>query len=255
MELAFASEREFYRRRVEMVAAHTEPRRWLDVGGGHGHFCLSARATWPKATFDAIDLASSIGDAERRGWIDTGMRGFFPDLARGLAESYDVVSMHHYLEHTRDPGAELDAARTVLEPGGLLLVEMPDPDSVLARVLGQWWGAYLQPQHLHMPPLPLLERMLTGRGFTVIERHRAEAHQRGDLTGATYLAVNRLAPPVDVPWRAPSTPAQRVRRTAALTAAVPVLAAAAATDQLLGALLAERVTLSNAYRVLARRDG
>ena len=107
-----------------------------------------------------------------------------------------------------------------------------------------------------MPPLPLLERMLTGRGFTVIERHRAEAHRarrphRGHLPGREPPgAAGRrpVARPVD------AGPAGR-RRTAALTAAVPVLAAAAATDQLLGALLAERVPLSNAYPHLRRGAG
>ena len=254
-ELAFTSQRTFYANRIAMVAARHEPRRWLDVGGGHGHFCLAARGAWPKATFDAVDLATSIEEAERRGWVDRGIRGLFPAMADELAEAYDVVSMHHYLEHTRDPAAEIEAARTVLEPGGLLLIEMPDPTSLAARALGRWWCAHLQPQHLHMPPIELLERMLADRGFTVVDRHRAEAHQGGDLTGATYLAVNRLGPPVDVPWRPPSTTSQRARRAAALVAALPVLAVASGVDVALAALVPHGLPLSNAYRVLARRDG
>lgn len=253
-ELAFGSQRASYAHRVAWVAARHQPRRWLDVGGGHGHFCLVARRTWPAATFDAIDLATSIEEAERRGWVDHGMRGRFPDVAPRLAEAYDVVSMHHYLEHTRDPAAEIEAARTVLEPGGLLLVEMPDPTSAAARLLGRWWCAHLQPQHLHMPPIDLLERMLAERGFAVIDRHRTQAHQGGDLTGATYLAVNRLGPPVDVPWRPPAAPVHRTRRAAVLVGALPVLAAAAAADAALAALVPLGLPLSNAYRVLARRD-
>jgi SAM-dependent methyltransferase len=178
----------------------------------------------------------------------------FPDLAPTLAGRYDVVSMHHYLEHTRDPEAELDAAATVLEPGGLLLVEMPDPESRLARVLGQWWGAYLQPQHQHMMPIAVLERLLGERGFTTVVRQRHEPHQRGDFLGAGYLAINRLAPPVDVPWLPETTRRGRLRRNAVLTASAPVLGAAVVLDHALGPL-ATRIPLSNAYRVLARLDG
>ena len=111
------------------------------------------------------------------------------------------MSMHHYLEHTRDPGAELDAAAVALEPGGLLSIEMPDPESSLARAMGRWWGPYLQPQHLNMVTLPNLEDMLVERGFTVIDRHRHEAHQACDFGFAAFMVANRLGPPVDVPWR------------------------------------------------------
>jgi hypothetical protein len=96
--------------------------------------------------------------------------------------------------------------------------------------------------------------MLVARGFTVLDRHRGAANQGGDLTGAVYLAINRVAPPLDVPWRPPSTAARRAHRAATLTAALPVLAAAAALDRSLGALARGGVPLSNAYRILARLD-
>ena len=76
---------------------------WLDVGTGHGHFCLAARQRWPEVRFDGLDLSESVNEADRRGWVDTAYRGLFPELAGGLPAAYDVVSMHHYLEHTRDP--------------------------------------------------------------------------------------------------------------------------------------------------------
>ena len=56
-----------------------------------------------------------------------------------MAGAYDVVSMHHYLEHTREPLDELDAAATALVPGGHLLIELPDPESRFPLVVGRWW--------------------------------------------------------------------------------------------------------------------
>ena len=100
-----------------------------------------------------------------------------------------------------------------LEPGGLLSIEMPDPESSLARIMGRWWGPYLQPQHLNMVPMPNLEAMLAERGFTVIDRHRAEAHQACDFGFAAFMVANRLGPPVDVPWRPPPTRWSRARRS------------------------------------------
>jgi SAM-dependent methyltransferase len=251
-ELVFGAGVPSYRGRAELVeGVAAEPRRWLDVGAGHGHFCLLARSIWPKTTFDGLEMAASIDEAARRGWVDTGWRGAFPALAPELAGAYDVVSMHHYLEHTRAPLAELDAARTVLEPGGLLLIEMPDASSWLGRRLGRFWAPWLQPQHLHFLTVERLTALLEERGFTTLAVQRREPHQPAELLLAAYLALNQLAPPVDVPWRPPSTRAERWRRGAVLGLAAPLFVAALAADVLMAPVL-RRTGASNAYRVLAR---
>jgi SAM-dependent methyltransferase len=254
MELLGATGSSQYAARAAFVSGHAAPRRWLDVGGGHGHFSLVARGVWPKARFDAVDLAESIDLAARRGWIDQAHRGQFPELAPRLAGEYDVVSMHHYLEHTRDPGAELDAAAVALEPAGLLSIEMPDPDSSLARVMGRWWGPYLQPQHLNMVPMRNLEAMLADRGFTVIDRHRAEAHQACDFGFAAFMVANRLGPPDDVPWRPAPTRWSRARRSVGFGLGMPVIGAGLVVDHLMAPFV-PALRASNAYRLLARRPG
>lgn len=252
-ELAFGAGGPSYRGRAEIVDGVAEPRRWLDVGAGHGHFCLAARSYWPKTTFDGLDRGDATLEAERRGWVDRGLSGSFPEVAPELAGRYDVVSMHHYLEHTRDPAAELDAVGTVLEPGGLLLIEVPDASSRLGRRLGQWWVPWLQPQHQHFLTVERMRSLLDERGFTTVTCQRSEPHQPADLLFAVYLAVNRVAPPVDVPWRPPSTPWTRARRTAAFGLAAPAFAVALLLDAVLAPVVSRRS--SNAYRLLARAPG
>ena len=46
----FAISDRAYRDRARMVARHGHPKRWLDVGGGHGHFCLIAAEELPTPT-------------------------------------------------------------------------------------------------------------------------------------------------------------------------------------------------------------
>jgi SAM-dependent methyltransferase len=251
MELLGATGYDQYAARAAFVAEHAEPTRWLDVGGGHGHFSLVARGVWPKARFDVVDLAESVEVAAERGWVDDAHRELFPALAPRVAGGYDVVSMHHYLEHTRDPGAELDAAAVALEPGGLLSIEMPDPTSWLARRMGRWWGPYLQPQHLHMIPMANLEAMLAARGFTVIDRHRHEAHQPCDFGFAAFMIANRLGPPDDVPWRPPPTRRTRLRRSVGFGLGMPVIGLGLVLDHLMAPFVPS-LGAANAYRVLAR---
>ena len=249
-ELIFGATSQSYVDRAEMVRGQAEPGRWLDVGAGHGHFCLVARDVWPDTTFDGLDLSDSIDEAARRGWVDTGYHGLFPDMASDLAGAYDVVSMHHYLEHTREPATEIDAAVTTLAPGGHLLIELPDPESPFGRLLGRWWIPWFQPQHQHLLSVANLSELLDERGFDVVAVHRGEAHQTVDFFIALWLRLNAIAPP-EMPWRRPRTTARRWGRRLVLTVGAPALLLAAAVDQALAPIIRRRGG-SNTYRVLAR---
>jgi SAM-dependent methyltransferase len=240
-------------RLLERVVDAAPPKHWLDVGTGHGHFCLVARESWPDTRFDGLDMTDSIDEAERRGWVERGHRGLFPDLAADLAGRYDVVSMHHYLEHTRAPGLELDAAHTVLEEGGHLLIELPAPESAFGRWLGWAWGPWFQPQHQHLVPLANLVAALERRGFEIVATQRAEAHQPVDLVFAAMLLAMRLAPAGSMPWDPPRSRWRQARRGAVFASLLPVAGAAMVGDQLLRPLVAARPELSNTYRVLARK--
>jgi SAM-dependent methyltransferase len=222
------------------------------VGSGHGHFCLMARSTWPDTTFDGLDMSETIVEGERRGWVDRAYHGTFPDRARELAGQYDVVSMFHYLEHTPDPLAELDAATTVLAPDGLLLVEVPDPESRLADVLGTFWPPWGQPQHLHFVTADNLAALLQERGYEVVSVVRGPARVGMDFLGAVTEATNALQPAVGVPWVPRPSTAARARRAAALAASGPALALGLAIELALWPL-GGRFGTSNAYRLLARR--
>ncbi|MFG2337725.1 class I SAM-dependent methyltransferase [Streptomyces yangpuensis] len=242
-----------YRGRAEMLLPHADPVSWLDVGTGHGHFCNAARDVWPQTRFDGLDMGDGVRGAERRGWVETAYQGQFPEFSAKLAGQYDVVSMYHYLEHTRDPLAELDAAAVVLAPGGFLTIELPDPESRMARLLGPAWLPWFQPQHQHLAPVANLREALADRGFTVLAEEHGPAHQGNDFFGAVALTAGRLAPDPDRPWGPPATRRTRALAHAVRLAALPCFAAAAALDSLRTAA-ARRTDGGNAYRILARKD-
>ncbi|MDQ6615260.1 MAG: class I SAM-dependent methyltransferase [Actinomycetota bacterium] len=255
VEFLFTQAGGSYRGRVDMVRRHVTPKSWLDVGSGYGHFCLSARGSLPETRFDGLDMGESIDEAGRRRWVDHAYRGLFPDLADELAGRYDVVSMHHYLEHTIDPRAELESAAKVLEPGGYLLIEVPDPESRYAGLLGRAWLPWFQPQHLHFFSVANLETALTSRGFSVVDVERGPAHQPLDLAGGLLMRANALAPP-RLPWRDPPTIAARAGRALVMTATTPLAALAMGADRALHPLIRTKAQgWSNTYRVLACRNG
>jgi SAM-dependent methyltransferase len=255
-ETVFLTAGESYRGRALMLAPFTTPKTWLDVGAGHGHFCAAARQVWPDTLFDGLDQGAGIEEAQRRGWVSAGYRGTFPALASKLASYYDVVSMHHYLEHTRDPFAELEAAARVLPSGGYLLIEVPDPEWPLARLLRRYWMAWFQPQHQHMMPLGNLTRALAECGLRTVAVERGQAHQASDLATASFLFFSRLARDRALPWiaRPRVPPAASAWRYLVWAVGLPSMAVGVLLDHTLVRALARRWDRGNAYRVLARRE-
>lgn len=252
LEFVFAYNPSIYLDRAATLRPHGEPRAWLDVGGGHGHLGLMARDLYPYTRFELLDLSRSALAAERRGWVDRGWRGLFPELAPQLTGRFDALSMSHYLEHTPAPWDELAAAARVLLPGGLLLIELPDPECPFGRWMRWTWLPWFQPQHLHFLSVKNLSRLLDEHGFEVLETLRGRAHQKADFTYAVLMILNRCAPPQDVPWRPPSTPGSRARHGLIWLAGLPFLILGLILDALV-APLAGPLKLSNTFRVVARR--
>jgi SAM-dependent methyltransferase len=252
MDMLFGSYVKPYLDRIEMVASAASPEVWLDVGCGHGHLCAHGRSRLPKTRFEGLDMGESVDIALARGWLDAAHRGLFPDLAPAMVESYDVVSMSHYLEHTLDPRLELAAAHRVLRKDGHLLIELPDPDSPWAKWLGANWMPWFQPQHLHLLSCVNLARLLREAGFEPVRWETGAAHQSTDLFLAAVVFLRRLSPPLGLPWLKPPRLWERTRSLVVWGPGLALVFAATVADRCLTPF-GRRLRHSSAFRVLARR--
>ncbi len=200
MQLMYEADAGVYRRRAERLRPYATPKRWLDVGTGYGHFPFFAKEVWPETRFDGLDFGGAIHKSGKRGWVENAYYGLFPDVAPDLKSSYDVVSMLHYLEHTRDPRVDLKAAHEVLEPGGHLLIEIPNPDSPLGKMIGGQWYGWVQPQHQHMLNQANLERLFAETGFEPLQWYWGECHVPVNFIIALWPKLVRMSPGLNWPW-------------------------------------------------------
>jgi O-antigen chain-terminating methyltransferase len=98
----------------------------------------------------------------------TVKRSELTDHLRGLAEnSVGAVSAFHIVEHLEIHAliSFLDQALRVIRPGGLLLLETPNPQNVLVGSC----NFYFDPTHRNPIPSPVLKFLVESRGFEVIE--------------------------------------------------------------------------------------
>ena len=251
-ETMFSWGAELYLNRARMVAPFLTPRTWLDVGTGYGHFCQSARTIWPDTTFDGLDMGDGVELGLARGWLDHVYRGMLPDLVADITDKYDVLSMSHYLEHTRDPRAELDAVAAALSPGSYFLVEVPDPECALGRILRRWWAPWGQPQHLNLIPVANMMAALVERGLRPVAVDRGEAHIPVEATYVVMAMLAAAGPNPAIPWLR-HKPFVAARYAAVWKRANPLITTAFKADQRTTPWL-RRPGWANSYRILARRE-
>lgn len=252
-EANLASMAELYRARATTVqdGRADPPRRWLDVGTASAHFCAAAAQLFPTTAFEGLDISAGVVSAEREGRIEKGYQGHLRELTGELAGRFDQVSMVHYLEHTRDPLAELDAVAAVLTDDGWLFIEQPNPHAKAARLFGSWWAGWNQPEHLHMVTLDNLLPALEERGFEIVAVVEREAHVPLEAFVVLATVLNRIAPRGSMPWRAGRPPRHpALRRLVGKALCAPFVPLARLLDRV---VLPRMLHSYHAYRVLARK--
>lgn len=153
-----------YRRAAAVHRAAGKAGRVLDVGCATGIFLDGMHRTgWEVQGVEPS--ASAARYAQER----LGLPVFCGrlDEAAFPNASFDAVTLWDVLEHVHDPPAVLREIRRVLRPGGLLVMSLPNPDSLEARLLGQHWLGWDLPRHLNLFRPPLLRIHLEKLGIPV----------------------------------------------------------------------------------------
>ena len=139
------------------------PPRLLDVGCGYGGFLSLMRDRgWDAEGVDpspmTVAAASAKGVPVRLGTLD--------EFSRSGA-AYRAITMFYVLEHLFDPMSALRKVFALLEPGGVLLVRVPDTTPIvrLLSPFGLGDGLYDPPYHLFDFPPRVLTMMLAEAGF------------------------------------------------------------------------------------------
>ena len=188
------------RRRLRQIESVTgrlaEGTRVLDVGCGRG------------------ELLARLKNARRCACVGTDIN---PDVLLHVQEqlgipvyrgplqalslqhgSFDLVTMTEYLEHEPHPGQVIEAARTLLNPGGYLAIEVPDITGPPGRWFRHNWWQIDAPRHLMFFSPNTLSKSLQDRGFEVVRVRRygmltSMGYSLLQAMGMHYHGANKLA--------------------------------------------------------------
>jgi SAM-dependent methyltransferase len=84
-------------------------------------------------------------------------------------QAFDLVTFWDVLEHLADPRQALVEAARITRPSGSLVLSLPNPSSLEARLFGTNWAGWDIPRHLWWFPKPALVRLLAETGWKAQE--------------------------------------------------------------------------------------
>lgn len=159
-----AGQRETARRILVRVERHRPAGDLLDLGCWVGFLLAEAQSRgWTGVGIEPSTFASQF--ARDRG-LDVRTEDLFTaDLP---PESFDAVVLGDVIEHLPRPGEALDRIATLLRPGGVLTMMLPDAGSRLARTMGKRWWSVL-PTHVQYFTRSSIATLLRRHGWEVLE--------------------------------------------------------------------------------------
>lgn len=156
----------FYKWRNACFPYAEVPGRFLDVGCGDGKLLADEKELgWDVC---GVELSEKMAVYARD---VRGLNVIPGPFDKGGFEraSFDIVNLHHVLEHFLDPISALKDICDILRPGGLVVIRTPNLSRAERMVFRRFWWGYELPRHRFHFDRTSIGMLLKRSGFSVLK--------------------------------------------------------------------------------------
>jgi SAM-dependent methyltransferase len=143
---------EMFEHRISYLKKFKATGRLLDVGAGKGDFVYVAK----KNGYDSVGVEPSpkFSEFAANTYKVAVYQGFLAEQVELENQKFDLITMHHVLEHIDKPKEILQQLPNYLNKNGIVYIEVPNTDSftvklidIYFRLRGKNWSSRLSPLH------------------------------------------------------------------------------------------------------------
>ena len=157
--------RGFAKSLLEVALRHKKNGRFLDIGCAVGFLLEEARSSGFKA--EGVELNKKATELVRSKGFDVKLCALHEC---GYSESsFDVISLNHILEHVIEPNEFLKSIRGILKNTGIIIIGVPNHDSLVAKLYKSKWYGWGVPEHIWHFDRVSMQNLLSKNGFQIKE--------------------------------------------------------------------------------------
>ena len=148
--------------KLKLINAQSSKGTLLDIGAGTGDFLVVAKNDgWQTTGIEPSIKAKTIA-------INKGVN-FADNLSDFKANSFDVITMWHVLEHVPNLDEYILELKRLLKPTGTILIAVPNFKSFDANYYGRFWAAYDVPRHIWHFSKTAIEKLFGEKEMKLVE--------------------------------------------------------------------------------------
>jgi 2-polyprenyl-3-methyl-5-hydroxy-6-metoxy-1,4-benzoquinol methylase len=179
--------------RTEPVLKYKRAGRCLEIGPWRGVICANMKDAGFEVTAIEMDVAC-VRFLQDQLCIEAIQSTDPAGVMQQLRPGFDVVISWHSLEHLPRPWTVIEKAASLLAPGGVLVLAMPNPDSYEFSILKRRWYHLDTPRHLHLFPLKTLVEICQSNYLQPLEITTADKFSQIQSKQAWYDLGRSLVP-------------------------------------------------------------
>lgn len=155
-------------KRVKFVSKYKASGNWLDIGCGTGRILQEAQI-WNNWSLFGLEPVTTAADYAREK-LNIPIYNMLLEDYHEVEKFYDIITMWDVLEHLPTPINDLKKVHTLLKDGGVLVISIPNAQSLGRKLFKRFWIGYDLPRHLYLFPPKILIEIMERIGFKIIAR-------------------------------------------------------------------------------------